>query len=1184
MSDSAQPALAARSPSSRKSLSVVTSSRKSHAAHRKRAKSMASTNPDELTPRSRRRRSLVPKKSILKGSNAANTAGTASSQLDLQAHNPLEDITANFTKTSIFNPERRVSFAPNAHVRLIPKEVQIVNESSSPPPSPGDSNDSSPDTSQENMRLAADPSPLKDYKPKRRSSLRTSIGDGEGEASMELASDASFLSEQSNRSPEVSSRRESMNSEGSSMDTADSQDDMDITLNTDVTSRLSLPAGRRSSVRAPSRRASSAPLNEEKPTEYTVTLEESLKKDEPPSATWLALRAITNGSSEEKSQATADMDIATAAQRLLMAGKDIPIIAEDEEEDMTISSGGDSTGSLGGKTMNLTGLIDGLRRASAAIVSSLSPAKTSAPENKNPPPESARESQSSAPPSATHVPASTPASTSIFRPKSNVIFTPRTQAVSSSPTKPQPSPSKKAKPHSFSAAFAPPTVVKPRTPSSTMNAPSMKSPARQTPLKRPFVADASTPVSASPAKKLIVESTGEPRLKAIPRPSPQKTGVESSPMKKATPTRVPLNATPKKDLHPILPSTSSIAPQAPPIIIMSTSTSTPVRVPLVDKRLSSIAEVSESPSPAKSTQPTIVPVQSKNRVSSQPEHDTPKPAPTPTRLAVSPYHTPVAKKSITESMVMSPWLGRNKRQSAVTDREDDEEHDIPEEDEYDATTKLQMLSEEELERLPHSIDEVLKMFGGGFMDNIVARRRSTMALRSADQFSDTPATVADYATAIILDLPMLNYYDFTVKHLQSFIDTADIQQREVDELVRENPPTFFIEIASSNEEQLEECRIILETLRHLVRSRTRIQWYGWRYEGISDLCQTLETREKAALRDLNLARSLAPEISENARIIELEHTHVMEELERERVAISEIESCDPKELAAIKAGIAENTTELKMLEEELAQLQSEIDAIMQREEECKAEQKKLHQRMELANRICSSANCQQSAFEETHVAIDLLELSSGWKALKISPILVNLEYSNQFTVHMPCQNWIPVLDACTISAKIVPSSSKRRGSDWLPEFSSFAVECAQQRLKRGKFGRRSVRKIMGRMASFWSSCEVLRQEIMLLRSRYPVMLVRDGKSLAAKVPLLSEKLQAKVVMEFGFDAKRIEQWPLSIHETPVQIQMSYVLNEKAQVNIDAMLQAAHAYMRSVTSNEEFGVLLDACVEADALFS
>ncbi|KAG8854027.1 hypothetical protein FRC20_001118 [Serendipita sp. 405] len=1003
---------------------------------------------------------------------------------------------------------------------------------------------------------------------------------------MELASDASFISEQSNDSSEAASRRESLNSEGSSMDIADSQDDMDITLNTDVTNRLSLPRGRRSSTRVPSRRASSAPVqDEEKPTEYTVTLEESLKKDEPPSATWLALRAITNGTSQKNGPVSADMDLATASQRLLVAGKDIPIITEDEEEDMTISSGGDSTGSLGGKTMNLTGIIDGLRRASAAIVSSLSPAKSAPAGDDKIVPENTQAPRSSAPPSAIPVPTSTPASTtSIFRPKALGIFTPRPQPPSSSPVKVQSSPVKSAqrtKPHGFSAAFAPPTTVKPRTPSFTMTVPSsIKSPARQTPLKRPLVADESTAVTSSPAKKLIVEGPGESRPKAIARLTPQKPAVERSPMKKATPTQRPVE-TPKKT--PILvPSTTttttSNTTQLP--ALSAPLASTPARAaPPLDKRLSSIVEVAESPSPTKNAASIVATAQSPEE-SPSPQPETPKPAPTLLRPAVSPYHTPVARRSMTDSLAMSPWLGRNKRQSAATVREEDED-DIPEE-EYDATAKLQMLSEEELERLPRSIDEVLKLLGGGFMDNIVARRRSTMALRSADQYSDTPVTVADYATAIILDLPMLNYYDFTVKHLQTFIDTADIQQREVDEIVQDNPPTFFIEIASSNDEQLEECRIILETLRHLVRSRTRIQWYGWRYEGISDLCQTLDTREKAALRDLNLARSLVPEISENARIIEIEHAQITEELEREHAAVKEIESCDAKELAAIKAGIAENTTELRMLEEELAQLQSEIDAITQREQEIKVEHKKLQQRMELANRVCSSVTCQSNAFVETHAAIELLELSSGWKALKVSPSLVDLEYSQQFTVHVPCQNWIPVLDACTISAKVVPSAAKRRRNDWLPEYTSFVLEYAQQRLRQGKFGRRSVRKIMGKMASFWSNCEVLRREIMLLRSRYPVDLATDGKFFFAKVPLLSQKLQAKVTVEFGFDGKRIEQWPLSIQATSVKIQTSYMLGSGVQINVDEMSQAVDAYMKSVTPNEEFGVLLDACVEADAL--
>ena len=141
MSDAAGPAFALRAPSTRKSLSAVSSSRKPNSTHRKRAKSLASANPEELTPRSLRRRSLVsstsfiesqdgsirvekaPKKSILKQSNAANITGPlhgyTTSQLEFQQRQGSEEPTQNLTRLSNFNGDRRVSFAPNAHVRYV---------------------------------------------------------------------------------------------------------------------------------------------------------------------------------------------------------------------------------------------------------------------------------------------------------------------------------------------------------------------------------------------------------------------------------------------------------------------------------------------------------------------------------------------------------------------------------------------------------------------------------------------------------------------------------------------------------------------------------------------------------------------------------------------------------------------------------------------------------------------------------------------------------------------------------------------------------------------------------------------------------------------------------------------------------------------------------------------------------
>lgn len=41
---------------------------------------------------------------------------------------------------------------------------------------------------------------------------------------------------------------------------------------------------------------------------------------------------------------------------------------------------------------------------------------------------------------------------------------------------------------------------------------------------------------------------------------------------------------------------------------------------------------------------------------------------------------------------------------------------------------------------------------------------------------------------------------------------------------------------------------MLETLRSLVRTRTKLRWYKWRLEGLNDLHRNLDLREKEALR------------------------------------------------------------------------------------------------------------------------------------------------------------------------------------------------------------------------------------------------------------------------------------------------------------------------------------------------
>ncbi|CAG7847425.1 SubName: Full=Uncharacterized protein {ECO:0000313/EMBL:CCA68185.1} [Serendipita indica DSM 11827] len=1202
MSDAAAPLPASRAQSTRKSLSAVSSSRKASTSHRKRAKSLASANPEELTPRSLRRRSLVPKKSILKQSNAANITaplyGYTTSQLDFQQRQGSEEPTQNLTRLSNFNGDRRVSFAPNAHVRLIPKESQHTNGSGSPPSSPQDSDTSSANDSQENMRPTPEPSPLKNYKSSRRSSLRQSIGDGEGEESMDLASENSYVEdEQSAESAADMSLEndESVVSQGSSMD-MESQVDMDITMNTNVTGRLSLAKPRRSSTRPAGRRSSTAPRPREegKPTEYTVVLEESLKGEFQPTATWLALKAVTNSADNRPMPSEGDLDIETAAQRMLMAGQDIPLVANDDgEADMTLSSNADSAGSPGAKMMNLTSLIGGIRRASAAAVSAvidvaapiISPSKeppaTPAPDVRPVPaavPSIFTQDQNTIPVPATPassipVPAATPGTAaSIFRPKQTSIFTPKSGQTTDETSW-------------ILSSLRPPSVVKPKT-AFTVNVPvpgTPKTPARQTPMKRPHPADQTSTVVESPAKRLAVAVEGSSQAKPVPRVTPNKSAILSSPIKRPAQSRTPqvpsktTTATPstpkpaQKTVAPASPSSPSAADEWPQETVEIPRTP----VGQVDRPTSPVLSPAQTPSAPETPKPPVEPI-------------SPAIEATPARSIAetandTPARTPLARRS--EVLLTSPWLSKVQRPSMAISRASDDEGEFDDEgEEYGNTMTLAMLDDEARARLPRSIDELLKLVGGEFMDNMAARRRSTMALRAKDQYPDTPPTIGDFANAIVIDYPQLSYYDFVVKHLQTYIDQLDKQQAEINETVVENPPPCFIDFATGGPDTLPELKLMLESLRRLVRSRTKLQWYRWRYEGVSDLINTVETREKAALVDLTQTRALAPEVIANAEIIEAEHAAIMAELERERAVVAEIEKCDAKELASLKADIAMNNTELKALEQEIFQLQADIEAITQQENELKLEQKRLQQRMETANRICASENCERDAFGETRAAIELLENVSGWKALKISSSIVDLEYINQYTVHIPCKDWVPIVDQCTINLKKQPFSKSTRTSDWLPEFTSFTLECARQRLVKGKFGRRSVRKIMGKLAAYWSSCEVVRQEILLLRSKFTVTFKADGKTLHTRVSLLFKQTCAKAVIDFSLTGKQIEEWPQSMQDVAVQAEKVYVLEEQASISETALSEAVLTYIKSVSSQEEFGVLLDACMEAEALYS
>jgi hypothetical protein len=131
-------------------------------------------------------------------------------------------------------------------------------------------------------------------------------------------------------------------------------------------------------------------------------------------------------------------------------------------------------------------------------------------------------------------------------------------------------------------------------------------------------------------------------------------------------------------------------------------------------------------------------------------------------------------------------------------------------------------------------------------------------------------------------------------------------------------------------------------------------------EGINDLYAGVTKREKESLEDLSITQGLLAKIAPTLDYIEAQHAEIMAELERECVAMVEIDKCDPKVLAEVKSSIVDNATHLKMLDEEVADIQKDINGSNKSGEHFRAEQK-----IDYAGRVAIHISTKQDLFGQT---------------------------------------------------------------------------------------------------------------------------------------------------------------------------------------------------------------------------
>ncbi|KAG1826279.1 uncharacterized protein BJ212DRAFT_1444220 [Suillus subaureus] len=370
------------SPSRRKSIAVANQNRPLHPGKKRRAHSIAPG--DKINIASKTRRSLAPRKSILKPAvNIPEDDDDATQSMDLT------HVHENTRKSLA----RRVSFADRAHVRLFETQEQNTNSTASPQSSP--------------VQEAVERGPTDENaypgasKFRRRSSIRSiAFSDGAGEESMDMDSDdtafgpAAYLRAQNEELL--------INDDLADDDFDFDDDDMEVTeaIQVDIQKRRSLAL-------APSRQpladVISSPDNHDgggqqqapadqsyteddshqsqsfisegdvsQPMEFTVPL---IRPPAPPSEAWLALRSVTHSgetpyvpsSDEEDGHGGQDMEITDALTRLQAARESLGFgngidVEESGQQNDSFSSSEDSfaqddVGNDGNQTINVTQLM-----------------------------------------------------------------------------------------------------------------------------------------------------------------------------------------------------------------------------------------------------------------------------------------------------------------------------------------------------------------------------------------------------------------------------------------------------------------------------------------------------------------------------------------------------------------------------------------------------------------------------------------------------------------------------------------------------------------------------------------------------------------------------------------------------------------------------------------------------------
>ncbi|CAA7258736.1 unnamed protein product [Cyclocybe aegerita] len=1256
------------SPNRRKSIAVPNQNLPSLVPkNRRRAHSIVPGA--SLSPLAKARRSLAPRKSILKASvNVLNLE--SSSQPSTQQSQSTDDATGSMEETMDFTAPihdnssrksfgRRVSFASHSHVRMF--EPNHTNSTGSP--------QSSPSSVPEASSPSQGPTDENDYPGQnsrpRRSSARFSMAGSEDMDLTTVIAPGGFQRGSAILDEEF---------DDFDYDQSYGANDMDVTkaIHGDFARKRSLSMG----VRQPlaqlsaedsneshsdvgnesvqSEGASEAMSEESQAMEFTIPLGQSLRPPPEKDEAWLALKQMTHSGNEPTDPDTSsedvhgedEMDLDNAMARLRRARDSLPLIQvplqETHDESFTSTEDSFDEGNDGNKTLNLSQV---LGRASLGANSRMSTGYQESNMDESevygnigavaqPTPRHSLDPQQRAEPEQVTAPLTTPTlSSSVFRPPppdanpkpststaqhapklttpTPFSFTPRAPSPSKSRPTSSESPSKAKPKPTFSAAFAPPvsrpSPKKPAAPTQSHDPPAKRphstqtadlehmdvdkpSPAKKQTLvskwqdateKPPSIAatpaSASKPRPLSPSKKVLFEAPYSESAQATSRPPSalrrpsgyfakrKSLAVGFSVPSESTQTVMP--SSPKKKAGIGLGRVSLGSAPADAWTRFDKDAGSGV----LDKPVSQKGkekEVEAAHSVRETTrQATAVP--SPTRGSPAPTRVA-APTPAPRELTPEPQHS----ASIVRSVVEAP---------EVAELSQDIEVDTDATQQWREGVQQSEFVEEGKETPAISITQFFSMTNIKFMDELTAPRRSIHPSQQPTRQPRSPTDIplAEYVTAMAIDIPQLDLYSRVSRDLEGWMCKSRLVFAQAEEEAAKVTPELFVEYARADEEGQAELMHQLNLIKTHVRYQAKSDWYDWKLQWIEGLHVTADEEFVSLENDARALEDLKKSIDGVLPELEKEYEELMLELEQEQAEVKEIEESDQDYLNELKATIAEQNIEVEALKAEIAEGSDQVRWLQERVDEIEAQKREAKNTISTAARVLRMKQTStRSEVFRLRGELEALEDLHMFRISKVNADLFEYVYASLFQVSIPCRNFVPIVTKVNITRY---AKAGTRYKDDFPKLSAFLLATAKYHINESED--LTVRQIVHRLNDYWSSCAQLRSQLTLLSIKYPVDIVvpppspeNPSPSFKARAAVMFPSKTGRAFISFMFSFNTLSQWPMSLNSLDCEVDVAYGSMERSEI-----LKSVMDRLSQATPSENYACLLDACIEAQELY-